>query len=89
VRWKILECLRGSEERLCVTEIAEKIGEDRRNVADHLTVLESYGFVESEYGVIEKTGPHLGRLGKFYRPTRKVEEIFEKMREELSRRELP
>jgi predicted transcriptional regulator len=85
VRWKIITCLLASERPLYAAEIAEKIGEDRRNVADHLSILEGYGFVKSELREIEKPGSHLGKIGKYYAPTEKIKETIEKIREGLAK----
>jgi len=84
-RRKILVALLKSPSPMYIEQIADNIGEDRKNVAFHMLTLQEYGFVEGEYGVIEppvKKSAAIGKAGKFFKLTdegRKVCEIFKKL----------
>jgi predicted ArsR family transcriptional regulator len=81
-RQKILRVLKASPEPLYIKQIADKISEDPRTVSFHLATLAENGFVEGEYREIERPAPHSsvrGRAAKFYRVTKKVNEVAKRL----------
>jgi len=79
-RWSIIKTLKASSSPLYINKIAEKSGVDRRLVSYHLSVLEQYGFVESEFKII-KEPQSKGKAGRFYKLTGKVDEVLPKLAE--------
>lgn len=80
-RLAIIKALRDAGRPLYIREIAEKIGEDWRITAYHLAALADAGFVEGEFRSIEQpplTGNprSVGKAGKFYKLTEKVDEVL-------------
>jgi len=82
-RWKIIGALKKSKEPLYIREIADKVGEDWKVVSFHLSALADAGFVEGEFRIIErpKSNPGFGRAGKFYKVTKKVDEVMARVDE--------
>jgi predicted transcriptional regulator len=80
-RWKIIQALKAAKTPLYIEELAKQVGEDRKNIAFHLLTLAEYGFVDSEYRVIEvpKENPGHGKAGKYFWLTKKVDEIISKV----------
>lgn len=74
VRWRIIDVLEEADKPMYIQEIAEAIGLDRRLVSFHLSTLESKGFAESRFDVIEKANS-LGKAGRFYNLTPRVKEV--------------
>lgn len=81
IRLKIVRLLEESKDPLYIEQIAEKIEEDRRTVSFHLATLAENGFVEGDYQIIQKpsANPGMGRAGKFYRLTPKVQDAIKKL----------
>lgn len=75
IRFKIIETLRTSPRPMYIEEIADKIGEDRRLVAFHLSTLEEKGFAQSEFRKIDYQHS-TGRAGRYYELTPKVQEVL-------------
>lgn len=72
IRYKILFSLYygpAKEVALYITEIANRIKEDRRQVSFHLTNLEKRGLVESTFKIIEEPYEGKGKAGRFYNLT--------------------
>jgi DNA-binding transcriptional ArsR family regulator len=84
-RWKIVQALKKGEGPLYIEELAKRVGEERKNVAFHLLALAEYGFVDSEYRVIEvpKGNPGHGKAGRYFWLTPKVDEVISKVPELL------
>jgi DNA-binding transcriptional ArsR family regulator len=82
-RWKIIGVLKQSGESLYIKEIATKVGEDWKVVSFHLSALAEAGFVEGEFRSIQRpsSNPGLGRAGKFYHVTRKVDDVLSRLDE--------
>ena len=82
-RWKIIGALKKSKEPLYIREIADKVGEDWKVESFHLTALADAGFVKGEFRSIERPAgnPGLGRAGKFYTVTKKVDEVLSRLDE--------
>jgi len=77
-RQKIIRTLREAKQPMYIKEIAEKIGESHRDTSFHLATLASNGFVEGQFREIEPPTHHsavTGRAAKFYRLTKKVDEV--------------
>jgi len=86
IRFKIVSVLRGSPTSLYIDEIAERAGYDRRLVSFHLSTMEDKGFLTSSFEVIKK--PHsLGKAGRFYTLTPRVDEILSKVAELIEKKE--
>ena len=69
VKYKILYSLYygpAKEIALYVTEIANRIREDRRKVSFYLTDLEKHNLVTSEFRIIEEPYDGKGKAGRFY-----------------------
>jgi len=77
-RRKIVEALKNGS--MYIGQVAEAIGEDRKNVGFHLLVLEEKGIVRGEPGVI-KEARSKGRLGKFYSLTKKGQKLLKVLKE--------
>jgi len=79
-RQKIIKLLEKSKEPLYIKQIAKKIKESERNTSFHLAELSMFGFVDGEYREIKppKHGT-LGRAGKFYFVTPKVNQVKKKL----------
>jgi len=75
IRFKIIEVLKDSDTSLYIDEIAKKVGYDRRLVSFHLSALEDKGYLESNFEVIKKPAS-LGKAGRFYTTTEKVDEVL-------------
>jgi predicted ArsR family transcriptional regulator len=80
IRWKILSTLKKEGSPMYIDSIAKMIGTDRRLVSFHLATLEEYGFLESEFKVVEEPKSK-GKAGRFYKLTAKVD----KLRPELAK----
>jgi len=80
-RWKIINVLKEAREPLYIKEIAEKLGEDWKVVSFHLASLADAGFVEGEFRSIERPKTSLGRAGKFYKATKKVDDVLSRLNE--------
>jgi len=82
-RWKIIKTLKEAGRPMYIREIADAIGEDWKVVAFHLSALAKAGFVEYEWKIIEspKKNPGRGRIAKFYRVTKKVDEVLSRVNE--------
>jgi predicted transcriptional regulator len=80
-RWKIIQALKNAKAPLYIEELAKQVGEDRKNIAFHLLTLAEYGFVDSEYRVIEvpKENPGHGKAGKYFWLTKKVDAVVAKV----------
>lgn len=79
IRWKILNYLSSVDEPKYIGTIAEDISENRRLVSFHLGTLQEFGYLESEFKVIQE--PHSkGKAGRFFKITPK----FNDMRTQLS-----
>jgi DNA-binding transcriptional ArsR family regulator len=84
MRMRIIKVLREAGKPLYIREIADRLGEDWKIVSYHLTALADAGFVEGEFRVIEppKSNPRVvGKAGKFYRLTIKVDEVLNRLNE--------
>ena len=79
IRWDILVALKEVGKEMYIDPIADRIGKDRRLVSFHLATLEEYGFLESEFKVVDKPKSK-GKAGRFYKLTPK----FDKMRAQLA-----
>ena len=81
IRLKIVKLLKQSKEPLYIEQIAEKVDEDRRSVSFHLATLAENGFVEGDFGTIRSPtkNPGVGKAGKFYKLTPKVDEVLQKV----------
>ncbi len=77
IRYKIIQILRDKNRAMYIDEIAKFIDVDRRLTSYHLTTLEKLGFAESMFDVIKKpTAKGLGKAGRFYSITPKVDEVL-------------
>jgi len=83
-RRKIIKKLK-AEKPMYIEQIADSIGEDRKNVAFHLMTLQDLGLVIGEFGLIEavqERSAAKGKAGKFFKLTGKgnlVADILEKL----------
>ena len=85
-RQKIVRLLRQRGKPMYVKEIADEIGEDERITSFHLATLAEHNFVDGEYRTIEKPiarSAPMSRAAKFYRLTRKVDEVTERLARSL------
>ena len=74
VSWKIVQALKESESGMHVRQLAESIGEDKREVAFHSITLQRHDFITGEYGVIEPIRSHSpakGKIGNVFQLTEK------------------
>ena len=78
IRYKIIETLKVAEKPMYIDEIAKKIKENRRLTSFHLSTLENKGYATSEFGVIKKPAS-MGKAGRFYRLTSKVDIVLEEL----------
>lgn len=78
IRWSILMTLKSAGEEMYIDPIADAIGRDRRLVSFHLATLAEYGFLESEFRVVEEPKSK-GKAGRFYKLTPKFDEIRSKL----------
>jgi predicted ArsR family transcriptional regulator len=74
IRWSILNTLKLSDSEMYIDEIATTIGQERRLVAFHLSLLEERGFLASEFKTIQE--PHSkGKAGRFFKLTDKFDNL--------------
>ena len=74
VSWKIVQALKESESGMHIRQLAESIGEDKREVAFHSITLQRHDFITGEYGVIEHIRNHSsakGKIGNVFKLTEK------------------
>ena len=83
MRWKIVKVLKEAGEPLYIKEIAKRLNEDWKKVSFHLSKLADSGFVVGEFRSIERpsNNPGYGRAGKFYKLTKKVDEVLSRLEE--------
>ena len=83
-RYEIYRKLKEAGEPLYASEIAEKIGVDRKLISFHLSSLERHGFVTSEFGVQNKpppTGPP--KAVRYYTLTSKADTVLREFKDKL------
>lgn len=76
---QIIKIIEGSGEPVYINEIAKKMKINHRTVSFHLTDLENFGFVKSEFKINKD-----GRGARFYNITKKIYSVKQKIIEELS-----
>ena len=74
IRWNILMTLKSTGAEMYIDPIADAVEKDRRLVSFHLATLEEYGFLKSEFKVVEKPKSK-GKAGRFYRLTPKFDKV--------------
>jgi len=84
IRYKVIELFRKEERDMYIDEIAGLIGEHPRLTSFHLSTLQENGYAESKFEIIKKPSS-LGRAGRFYRLTPKVEEDLKEIISTLQR----
>ena len=83
-RYNIYNTLKNSKKRLYASQIAEKIGVERKLVSFHLSSLERNGFVTSEFDV-QNDPPEEGppKAVRYYTLTDKAEKLLTELVEEI------
>jgi len=80
IRFELIKLL--AEKPQHVNRLAKALGKERRVVAQHLEILEAYGFVTSKRALSEEP-ESLGRCLKIYQATDKVAEVNKKLKKML------
>ncbi len=80
IRFRIVELL--AEKPMHINEISNALREERRLVSYHLLTLEEYGFLSSNYEILEQ-GKSKGKAIRKYRVTGKVEEVISELKRRL------
>jgi len=74
VSWKIVQTLKESGSGMHIRQLAESIGEDKKDVALHSLALQRHDFITGEYGITEllkEHSPAKGKIGNVFKLTEK------------------
>ena len=74
IRFKIVKLIRKND-KLYVNQMAEMLNIDRKLISFHLSTLNQYGFVKSEYEILEQSHSK-GKAAKYYQLTNKVDNVL-------------
>ena len=86
VRWQIVQKLKESPAGMNISQIAESIDGDKKEITFHSLTLQQYDFISSEYGIIEplkEHSPAKGKIGNIFKLTDKGIIAHEAIKETL------
>jgi len=86
VRWRIVRKLRESPNGMHMSQLAESINGDKKEITFHSLTLQQYDFISSEYGIIEplkEHSPAKGKIGNIFKLTNKGIIAHEAIKETL------
>lgn len=76
IRYRIIKEIK-ERQKLCIQELTDILGINRRNVSFHLSILNQYGFVEGNYDImIIQPSKGKGKTAKYFRITPKVDAVL-------------